>query len=111
MINRAMAVRNVQAQLDRVRYKHGWKFSADGDCNAIIITAQFNAPDADGKAPGLLPVRQIRLIDYRDDISPSRVNQEVYCLIRSLELHEIDEWLRVDGKHLHNPHPAPWETK
>ena len=29
----------------------------------------------------------------------------IYCMLREMELHEIDEWFKLDGYHVKDPHP------
>lgn len=41
------------------------------------------------------------LTDWNEEL----VKVKVYKLVLSIEEHEINEWLRFDGKHVNDPHP------
>lgn len=97
--------------LDRVTYKPKWRLTTyrhavNGD---VMWSGEFLAPDADlpvqfgsPSAPVRstcfvpLPLLVSRDADYVIEWLISRVTQ--------MEYHERDEWFRVDGKHVHEPH-------
>lgn len=96
---------------ERVTYKPGYKFyvlrSMYADTVGITVVSS-PLPDADGINPDLTPVL------YGQSVHPEELRSDDDCrahaslLIRGLELHEVDEWLRVDGLHVKDPHPEKW---
>lgn len=104
----------LQACLDRVTYKQGWTLEAvldpgDGGqghwCINLLVTHW--APNAypDGRKEVLVyRMRTVSPHIYRD-LDAARFIAWVRSVVIELEMHEHDEWFKVDGKHLTEPHP------
>ena len=102
-----MSLEEAEAVLKRVSYKPGYHFeiSAIG-LRVDLMLVQLQRPDADGGDRKLdlvcrcpLPADQLESLDEAGLIM--LVSQQAAWL----ELHEMDEWLRLDGKRLREPHP------
>jgi hypothetical protein len=64
----------------------------------------FEAPDSrHPEVPGHLSARQV-LPDYLEDWDDAKIVQWVKSFVRDVELHELDEFFRVDGVLLNDPH-------
>lgn len=96
----------VQRALSRLSYKPTFRFeafqSSDGD--QIEIRIVHVAPDSrDGFTP--IPLTSFSIFNA----DAAHLDEAVFYLVRrqihEMELHEIDEWLKIDGKHVKNPHP------
>ena len=59
--------------------------------------------DATGANEGLDPLA-MRSVVYRFE-DEADFRRRVYRAVKALELHELDEWLKVEGKHVNDPHP------
>lgn len=75
------------------------------DRQAWLIVAHVQRPDVNDPN-SVVPVVVRRFLDVRE-LREERhhVLHVVRGLLRELERHEIDEWLKVDGKCAFDPHP------
>ena len=106
--------------LEHVTYKPGWKFRVDDG-------EMFWKVYGGGGSLGDIDYRLVATADVIDADDPSkqfqvgfsrRISgrirhaqwkiwaQELYMLIKEIEEHEIQEFLRFDGKHYIDPHPG-----
>lgn len=109
-----MTYEQLERYLTRIKYK---------PCTKIAVQAEFSItkPDAPAFALRVYAMRpdegnpietiQVEVRDYFDervlaDMSESEALQRVRLLIEQLERHEIDEFLKVDGKQVTDPHPG-----
>ena len=87
-------------------YKPDWDLSVTFPTKKVA-TIQVNAPFPD--VHGKLPPGTTFCFKYNVDshcVKPDRINETIKKVISAIELHEVDEWLRVDGKLVGNPHPT-----
>lgn len=105
----------VWEQLDRCSYKPGWSLYAglDGMVQKPYVMATFDAPDARG---GNKSVNVGSRSNPPDDVVKSRSESGfmiwLHQFLLNMEQHELQEWLRRDGKLWNDPHvrfrfPAP----
>ena len=93
--------------IESVKYKPNWRFGA---CRyeakpGYLITTEFRSTCIQtGEPINLLNNRHIP--DWRMRFMTRRgIVKIIRQLIRTGELHEMHEWLKVDGKNVVNPHP------
>jgi hypothetical protein len=110
-----MNLHQVRDVVGRLTYKPGWRFEVDPGMrfgsvyNGEMVVAELRvsqrSKDATLRTPGdswtmmVEPLREFQCQDERTLL------EAVYRLVKRLELHELDEWFKVDGLTLHNPHP------
>jgi hypothetical protein len=104
--------------LERVTYKLGWsahvgRANADADCGHlkpvdVVLRLEHDEWDANDWRKDYPHVAKVatRYFFFADD-PPDEVglSRTLRDLIRSAELHESDEWLRLDGIRIVDPHP------
>lgn len=102
----------VRFLLGRVTYKPGWKLvlsPMDDYQRWIEITTVAEMTSLDGRGTTVLQ----RPMRY--DAGCLRGSEEwllrllVVESIRWMEMHEMDEWLKLDGLHMRDPHPEKKE--
>lgn len=95
-------VERLQEFVKTISYKPGWRFevvTTEWDTGLLI---GFDAPDAN-HPERTVPVQTI---DVRFGYLPSdHWVAQLRAAIRSLEFHEVDEWLCIDGVRVREPHP------
>lgn len=93
--------------LKRFTYKPGWEFiyEYDIDRNQHFVMVSMRVEDS--YHPGnIIPVS----IRHRLPRGLSPDDQEDYCdhylrtMVQDLEMHELDEWFKKDGKLVNDPH-------
>ncbi len=86
--------------LSRVTYKPGWELTLTGDENLSLCITAFME---DAYNPG-----DRILVDIHSLLPPFYTEAEVLrwlrWRIREIEVHEVDEFLRLDGKAVFDPH-------
>ena len=102
-----MRLHEARDLLARVTYKQGWKFSlrtSKDDFQAFLIVSS-KEKDATGVQPDLIDVTLHEPLPPLDFINS---HEEFLILVRRAihrkELHEADEWLKVDGRAPYYPH-------
>lgn len=114
----------VRSLLKKVTYKPGWKFGAASavdpyekpkpwDWERVIITIIAPMPNLSGKDKTVDVVSNRhfdcqQLARMKDGDIIGYIFTQV---IRDLELHEMDEWFKVDGFHVRDPHPENKSVK
>lgn len=87
-------------------YKPGWEIKAlVDDWGGVIMSTVRTEPDANDPTQQA-QVALARVFDPPPSITPEVVKTWVHALLVDAELHEVDEWLRLDGHRITNPHPA-----
>ena len=95
----------VRDVVTRTTYKPGWRLRMDRAGGVLII--RWEAVDVDDGGPTLLEQRFEIPAPWRSwgTVSPSEVEAWLKECVTRAEHHERDEWLRVDGRHVTDPHP------
>ena len=102
-----MNFNELQLTIDKMSYKGTSRIQAIIDRNTDYVIISVHMPVYDVMTGNLSPQicsKRITCEELRQ-IHPDIVNQIVYGLWRKLELHEVDEWFKVDGKNYIDPHP------
>lgn len=102
-----MRTDEIEATLRRVSYKPGWRFTVDDRMHddEVTIVLQHDTPDVND------PENIITVTTLTRGLRETYSNEEILLrgvvpkLIRQMEYHEIDEWFKIDGKHVRDPHP------
>lgn len=102
-----MTFEEVETLIKGISYKPGWKIeclrsSSYGPYIDIRIMSG-PVPDALGINSFAQPIQSRLLLS--DQLPAPFFLQEIFKAIRVLELHEMDEWLKYQGKWVRDPHP------
>jgi hypothetical protein len=92
--------------IEKIKYKPGWSFSISRKDAKVSMSVVHSAQDVSGKVEGLIPLRLMDTFpeQHLNSFTEGELINEVRKLIAQMEKHEIDEWLRVDGRRLIDPH-------
>jgi hypothetical protein len=99
----------LQIELRRVTYKPAWEFHVEVVGQALILRACCRPPNADdpGQTAHISLSRELPVAMFTDlDASEGPFFAHVFELIVEIEMHEVYEFLKVDGKHYQAPHPV-----
>jgi hypothetical protein len=116
----ARLVNALQALLDRVTYKPGYKFRAlvnrEPDTflrpNVPMVEVRYTAQDARSDYPqetevvATVPFPLVEQLDLFTDVALFAYFR--HSVLGHLEQHETDEWFRVDGELVNDPHAPGW---
>lgn len=100
-----MTLNELEDLLATISYKPGYLFKVLQEESYDLVSIRFSyfAKDAEN------PENIISLVSKTTLVLPlpekEVVLSEIKLLIKTAELHEMNEWLKVDGKHLTDPHP------
>lgn len=102
-----LALKKVMAFLGRVTYKPNWHFTAETyEPGSVYIRIRWAAPDS------FYPERIANLTSLYSYSSNSIIEGGdkaiagmVQHAISLAEMHEINEWFKIDGKFYKDPHP------
>lgn len=116
-------IKTIQEIIDKVSYKPNVRFALSFGSDGII-TIKITRPVEDATK---IPDRpSVIVMSHRVEYGPqtalccfsldnlikitkeqliSVVKYELFEGIRNMELHEMDEWLRYEGKYVNDPHP------
>ena len=89
-------------RLENIRYKPGWQFEMDRGFGRVRLLIMSQVLDTRNHAPTVLTTKHVwdeRLVDAVH--FPILVQDAV----AKTELHEMSEWLYVDGRQVTDPHP------
>ncbi len=98
------ASNGMASPVDVLRYKPGWTFRLERD-GALYLRAVASLDDARG--PGERPVTG------RISVDESRLSDRFYLgerlrqLLIAMAVHEVDEWLAIDGETVREAHSEP----
>lgn len=99
----------VQNIVNRIKYKPDFHIEVYYDYHDCIQIrgVMKNRPDADKPEAQAGPLLSVHRIPYEtvEQMSDAMIIRVCLDLIRRMEMHEIDEWLKVDDKRVTNPHP------
>lgn len=92
----------IDATLAKITYKDNWQFSYDRKKKTIqiLIKDAQNSWNRSQKTN----VINTRIVDFSVQNTEGNILSFIHQMIRELELHESDEFLRYDGKMFWNPH-------
>jgi hypothetical protein len=100
-----MTIDEFIALVSKITYKPGYKISARQADSAVELRIEATLPDS-----CLGTSRRFELSQW---LWPDWIGGEGEALhiiaahVREFELHEMDEWLKLDGAKVHDPHPRP----
>lgn len=104
-----MGIDEAIALVARLTYKPGWRLRAypEPHTGGLILLTGLDEPDSE--KPGA-----VRPLDYTAPLKADELRgldekhflQFVFDTIAKRELHEVEEWLRLDGRPLYEPHPV-----
>lgn len=104
-----------QDRLDRIKYKPGYAFnitrvSPDNSVYLDMYMLDITAHVLDAANP----TEKIRL-NFSAAFDPQDINlpfeEFVLNQIKIMEMHEVNEWFKIDGFHLNEPHPELKDTE
>lgn len=89
----------------RIQYKPNWRIYATHEYKYIKIHIEFDTPCADR------PQTMTTIAGDYMELDSTLLAQDfnlfqayIHSKIRHLEMHELDEWFRVDGERTREPH-------
>lgn len=99
-----MDIHELAKIVETIEYKPGWKFGVQpfSYCRnetELIISADLE----DTYNPGSKVLVAEKSI-FPNFLTPSEVARFIYRCILDLERHETEEWFRVDGVRIYDPH-------
>ena len=93
------------ALLKRITYKPGYRIafrtSFEGLLNLVVTVI---APDSTRQRPGLIEVTHLHTLPPLDHFNEESFIYLLAGFLRDVEIHEINEWLQVDGVAPYDPH-------
>lgn len=95
-----MTHQELASLVDKLRYKKA-KFDWAIIQGSFVIRLQIKCPDVYTAQIGPVTVQSYLPVD----IDLERFKTIIYNLVTELELHEVKEWLTLDGIQMVNPHP------
>ena len=102
----AVDINKVYRWLDLITYKPGYKFSVDlsynGTHSFVYLRISVDAPCSDTGIIG--PVHSVHAIDPEMLKDPELFVDFVYIAIHQLETHEMNEFFKVGGVKVKDPH-------
>jgi hypothetical protein len=93
--------------LERVTYKPGYHFRLPPFDNQDYFRLYLDAVTKDATAPGKPFMVEYHMVNWYDRLLRMNDHELLQCIYRmaiDTEIHEAEEWFRIDGKHLVNPH-------
>lgn len=99
-----MTYGEIVAVLKHITYKPEFDFRIEpGQYGAVKFTVTARVPDSDrsGNQISIFSTFEFHPREIRDKSGILRI---VEVQLRDLENHELYEWFRYDGKHIHAPH-------
>jgi hypothetical protein len=107
-----MTLQEARNLLNRITYKPGWKFALSGYDygNKTYLEIEITTICAvTGKHDCLL--RNLTCLDLSSFDNEEFINKLRYFVLLT-ETHELDEWLKIDGFAINDPHDAAdWPAK
>lgn len=95
----------VQEVVDKISYKPGYEFICKrSEYHDDVIVTLVSVPVLDSTGTGeMRPIRgNLMVATYHDE---EYIKRSIFSMIRAMELHEMNEWLKFEGKYIENPHP------
>jgi hypothetical protein len=93
-----------------VTYKRGWRVRLImlEDHDAFYVNVTYKAADSDSPDRHNVDIAAQRMVAWMPDETRDDILRRLRDAIIDIETHEVDEWLRVDGKRIQEPHPSDW---
>lgn len=101
----ALTFKQIDAVLARITYKPGWTWRAVNGRGVVTIEIQACLLDVRNHAVEFRLRHHVHIVKSNLTLmGSSNVVEILFGAIRELELHELDEWFRVDRLPLRKPH-------
>lgn len=104
-----MTFQEAESVIARITYKPNYFITLSyGMSVELILRIGHQSTDADNPSEPLpLPVYTYSLINEEmlADMNEIQFVRMIRDKIKTLEFHELDEWLKIDGMHVVDPHP------
>lgn len=91
--------------MDRVSYKPGWVIDLCVPLDVVELRVACTQPDVLTGLPTTVHTVQQLPLDRFNMMSDDQVYSWIGTALMRLEEHEFDEWFKVDGRHVFDPHP------
>jgi hypothetical protein len=100
-----------QTVVSGITYKPGTKFwlkERDDGSGIVELGMEIETYDADNPDRTLIHIRLIetKSMSWWESASADLAMSLIYSLVLRIEMHEIDEWLRIGGCRYRVPHPV-----
>jgi hypothetical protein len=99
----SMTIDEFIALVSKITYKPGCKIFAQREGDAVRLRIEATLPDSSLGTP--------RCFEFSQWLWPDWIGSEKEALhvvaghVREFEMHEMDEWLKLDGARVKEPHP------
>lgn len=105
-----MTFQELENLISRITYKRGFQFNVERDQSRAICYIRLTAWVTPSNRPNteeIIPIVQMSALDEYalSKMSMDSVLQFISHSLFSLEKHELNEWFKIDGKHVEDPHP------
>lgn len=103
-------IEEVRLFLSRITYKPNWKFeliqNLDFGLELHVTSEVQNSQTIEHESYSRTVIKSMLLLDPSEEVDPSEewLIANLRKLLFEIEMHERDEWLKLDGKHLFAPH-------
>jgi len=98
-----MTKKEIREIVKAITYKEGWVFQCrDSMFDAVEVRVGVKVKDVEAPDKEIV-LNQAMLV--HEGMEKERVLMCVCQLVRELEIHEMDEWLKFEGQRINNPHP------
>lgn len=105
-----MKLKDLEDLLKRITYKPEFQMICRIESCADLIDIRFSrmVKDATGMQKGYIPLYQIISFtgDALEHMDEKEMLMRIYNGLIEFEIHEMNEWLKVDGKCFKEPHPG-----
>lgn len=88
--------------LERLKYKPGWSFHGRFEAGYLVFRIIATVPCSDTKSLTNIAHQDMIKAKFKDE---GHLTQYVKARLRIAENHELDEWFRLDGERVTEPHP------
>jgi hypothetical protein len=110
-----MTPQEIEAFIDRITYKPGWEVAyvwSPHPPGSFVLTVYTSVNLPDSRNPGkTVPFTNGIAISPPDFLSEQRLLLHIRSMFLAAEMHELDEWFKLDGVPAHDPHGASVEQQ
>lgn len=103
-----MSIAEAVAIVARLTYKPGWKLHAQiiKETDRMVFHAGKVEPDAEGvNSPSDVSYASVLTAEALARMDERGFLAWIFDVVSQRELHEVEEWLRLEGRPLREPHP------
>lgn len=100
---------NLEDIISKIKYKSGYEFKVFNNKRNDTIEILIRYTTIDSANGGPITLDSLCCITKETLVYNTDIKEFIFSFIREtisrMELHEVDEFLKYDGKHIKDPHP------